>query len=182
MKALRWMLPVLLLATPAYAQDVTYNFDSTADFSKYKTYRWEQHPQSADIDQITLRKLGAAFDAELARKGLAKTESANADMVIVYQAAVRSEKEINSYSTGWATGGAGWGGGAFGSSQTNYIVSTISIGSLNLDMYDASRKQLVWRGIASKTLDPKAKPEKQDKNIAKAAQKMLKNYPPPKKK
>jgi hypothetical protein len=49
-------------------------------------------------------------------------------------------------------------------------------------MYDASRKQLVWRGIASKTLDPKAKPEKQDKNIAKAAQKMLKNYPPPKKK
>jgi hypothetical protein len=161
---------------------VTYNFDSTADFSKYKTYRWEQHPQSIDIDQITLRKLGAAFDAELVKKGLTKTESGNVDMVIVYQAAVTREKEINSYSSGWASGTGGWGGGAFGSSTTNYNVTTIHIGSLNLDMYDAARKQLVWRGIASKTLDPKAKPEKQDKNIAKAAQKMLKNYPPPKKK
>jgi hypothetical protein len=39
----------------------------------------------------------------------------------------------------------------------------------------------VWRGTASKTLDPKAKPEKKQKNITKAVQKLLKNYPPPKK-
>jgi hypothetical protein len=50
-----------------------------------------------------------------------------------------------------------------------------------LDMYDTSTKKLVWRGSASKTLDPKAKPEKQQKNMAKAAEKLLKNYPPPKK-
>jgi hypothetical protein len=155
MKALRWMLPVLLLVASVHAQDVNYNFDSTADFSKYKTYRWEQHPQSVDLDQIMLRKLGAAFDAELAKKGLTKTESRSPDMVIVYQAALKQEKEISSYSSGWATGtGWGMGGGAFGSSTTNYNVYTISIGSLNLDMYDAAKKQLVWRGIASKTLDP----------------------------
>jgi hypothetical protein len=41
---------------------------------------------------------------------------------------------------------------------------------------------LVWRGLASKTLDPKAKPEKQQKNLAKAVKKLLKNYPPPAKK
>ena len=26
-------------------------------------------------------------------------------------------------------------------------------------MYDAAKHELVWRGVASKTLDPKAKPE-----------------------
>jgi len=31
-------------------------------------------------------------------------------------------------------------------------------------------------------LDPKAKPEKREKNIAKAVEKLLKNYPPPVKK
>jgi hypothetical protein len=59
--------------------------------------------------------------------------------------------------------------------------STVYIGQLDLSMYDDAQKQLVWRGTASKTLDPKAKPEKKQKNITKAVQKLLKNYPPPKK-
>jgi len=49
---------------------------------------------------------------------------------------------------------------------------------LDLTMYDPAAKQLVWRGVASKTLDPKAKPEKKQKNIAKAVAKLLKKYPP----
>ena len=65
--------------------------------------------------------------------------------------------------------------------MTTASTSTLNIGSVGLDMYDASTKQLVWRGRATKTLDAKAKPEKRQNNINKAAQKMLKNYPPPKK-
>jgi hypothetical protein len=49
-------------------------------------------------------------------------------------------------------------------------------------MYDSAHRDLVWRGVASKSLDPKAKPEKQQKNLTKAVAKMLKNYPPPIKK
>jgi len=36
----------------------------------------------------------------------------------------------------------------------------------------------VWRGSASKTIDAKAKPEKQKKNLDKAMAKLLKEYPP----
>jgi hypothetical protein len=46
-------------------------------------------------------------------------------------------------------------------------------------MYKPADKDLVWRGTVSKTLDPKAKPEKQQKNLTKAMAKLLKNYPPP---
>ena len=56
--------------------------------------------------------------------------------------------------------------------------STIYIGQLAVDMYASTPKKLVWRGVASKTLDPEAKPEKQQKNLAKAVDKLLKNYPP----
>ena len=45
-------------------------------------------------------------------------------------------------------------------------------------MYDAASKNIVWRCMAAKTLDAKASPEKQQKNMAKGAEKILKNYPP----
>jgi hypothetical protein len=48
-------------------------------------------------------------------------------------------------------------------------------------MYASGEKKLVWRGTASKTLDPKAKPEKRQKNLQKGVAKLLKNYPPKKK-
>jgi len=64
------------------------------------------------------------------------------------------------------------------STTTSGSISTIYIGQLVLDMYEVPKKDLVWRGVASKTLDPKAKPEKQEKNIKKAVAKLLKNYPP----
>ena len=65
---------------------------------------------------------------------------------------------------------------------TTGTTSTIYIGQLALDMYSPSPKALVWRGVASKTLDTGAKPEKQQKNLKKAVAKMLKNYPPKTKK
>jgi hypothetical protein len=36
--------------------------------------------------------------------------------------------------------------------------------------------------VVSKTIDQKAKPDKQQKNLTKAITKLLKNYPPPVKK
>jgi len=59
--------------------------------------------------------------------------------------------------------------------------STIYVGKLVLDMYDSANHDLVWRGLGTKTIDPKAKPEKQQKNLNKTVTKMLKNYPPVKK-
>jgi len=67
MKSVRWMLPILCIffATSAFAQKVTFTFDKEADFSKYKTYRWEKHPLMKDINPSLLAQLGAAFDAAL---------------------------------------------------------------------------------------------------------------------
>jgi hypothetical protein len=56
--------------------------------------------------------------------------------------------------------------------------STINVGTLVLDMYDPSTKKLVWTGRATKTLDPGNSQEKKQKNLDKAMQKLLKNFPP----
>ena len=172
----------MLTATFCFAQDVQYNFDKDADFGLYKTYRWEKHPQSLDVDQLTLKQLGEVFNAELAKKGLTEKKEGDTDLVIVYQLAVQQEKQITSFDTGWGYG-PGWRRGWYGAGggMTTSTTSTIAIGSLDLDMYDTVKKQLVWRGMVSKTIDPGAKPDKQLKNMRKAAEKLLKNYPPKKK-
>ena len=68
------------------------------------------------------------------------------------------------------------------STTTTGSTSTIYVGQLGVDMYSVPNKKLVWRGTASKTIDAKAKPDKQQKNLTKAVTKLLKNYPPPVKK
>jgi hypothetical protein len=85
------------------------------------------------------------------------------------------------YDSGWGYG-PGWGYGYGGGGISTATTSTIPIGQIDVDMYEPTAKQLVWRGTASKTLDPKAKPEKRRKNLEKAAAKLFKNYPPPAKK
>ena len=181
MRYLSWILLLAVLAPAAIAQDVKYNFDSSVDFSKFKTYRWERNPNSQPVDELTEKQLKQALDTELATKGLTETPD-HADLVIVYQIATRNEAEITTWDTGWGYG-PGWRRGWYGPGpgMTTTTVDTITIGMLDLDMFDAQSKQLVWRGTVSKALDPKANPEKRQKNMRKAAQKLLKHYPPKKK-
>jgi hypothetical protein len=161
------------------AQDVTYNYDQSANFSKFKTYKWVSIKDAMQPDQLIDQQIKAAIDAELAKKGLSKTDDDKADLYVGYQLALGQEKQLNSYNTG----GGGWGYGArWGGGMTTTTTSTIHIGTLVLDMYDPAAKQLVWRGQAQKTIDANAKPDKRQKNLAKAVAKLLKNYPPAAKK
>src|SRR6516164_4603840 len=169
----------------ANAQDVRYDFDKEKDFSKYRTYKWVPIKGADQPDELTAKQVTAAIDAELATKGLTKTDGDTADLYVGYQTAIGTEKEFTSYNSGWGYGG-GWGRGWYGyggmaTSTTYGSTSTVYVGQLDLSMYDSAQKQLVWRGTASKTLDPKAKPDKKQKNIMKAVQKLLKKYPPEKK-
>jgi uncharacterized protein DUF4136 len=174
------LLALLAGASPAMAQDVRYNFDNQADFASFKTYKWVTIKGATPLSDLADKQIKAAVDAELAKKGLTKTDADTADLYIGYQAGVGKEKEYTSFDTGWGYGpgwyGGGWYGG--GGGMTTGTTTTIYVGQLALDMYSSKPHTLVWRGAASKTLDTEAKPEKQQKNLAKAVAKMLKNYPP----
>ena len=61
-------------------------------------------------------------------------------------------------------------------------VREILEGTLIIDIADAKKKNLVFRGMGVKEVDVQAKAEKRDKNIAEAVKKILKNYPPKPKK
>lgn len=174
------LLAILLsLSFVAAAQKVKYNFLQGTDFSKYKTYKWVRIENAQYPNQLLDGQIMQAIDYQLRQKGLSKAETGTPDLAVVYQVALNQEKEWSSYSTG----GDYWGWGGWGGMQSTYgTTSTITIGTLNLDMYDVSTKKQVWRGEATKTLDPPKDPAKLQSRIDKAMAKLLKNYPPPLKK
>jgi hypothetical protein len=177
-------LAFLLVAGMVSAQEVGYNFDQKADFSKYHTYKWVPIKGNEDLPELAAKQLTDTFEKQLAARGLTKATGDASDLLIGYQVAVNQEKEMTSYGTGGYGAGWGprWGGGYYGTGVTTTTTSTIHVGSVALDMYDAGTKQLVWRGIASKEMDLKASPEKRQKNLDKGLAKLLKNYPPKAKK
>ena len=128
-------------ATATLAQDVRYDYDKDKDFSKFKTYKWVSIKDADKPDDLTSKRITDAVDAELATKGLTKTDGDTADLYLAYQTAIGTEKQFTSYNTGWGYG-PGWGGGWYGygggmSSTTTYgSTSTVYIGQLDLSMYD----------------------------------------------
>ena len=164
------LMLAILMGSAAVAQDVTTNSMPGIDFTKYHTYKWVVIEGAEVPNQIVDAQIKQAVDAQLATKGLTKTDSDKADLYIGYQVSVQKQEQWNAYGMG---GGYRWGGG-----MATATSSTISIGTLVLDMYDPGTKQLVWTGRATKTIDPNNSQEKKQKNLNNAMKKLLNKFPP----
>ena len=132
-------------------------------------------------DQLLDQDIKRAVDAQLAQKGLTKVDKGG-DLLVGYQAHVNEEKSINLFGSGWG-GGPGWGGwgdwgGGFSDISVQGQTSTIPVGTLVVGLYDPARKQLIWRGDATKTVELKKDPNKNYHTLETAVIKLFKNYPP----
>ena len=118
---------VLAGARSASAQDVRYNFDKEADFTKFKTYKWVVLKDAAKVNDIVDKQIKATVDAELAKKGLSKVDADTADLYLGYQAAVGQEKQYTSFDTGWGYGPGWYGGGWYGGGGGMCIWSAVTV-------------------------------------------------------
>jgi uncharacterized protein DUF4136 len=87
---------VLAGATPMVAQTpkyhVTVTTDSKADFSKFKTYTWENGWQA--YDKTVHANIRASVDRQLAAVGLEKRESGPADLLVTYASLRRIDVDL----------------------------------------------------------------------------------------
>jgi hypothetical protein len=158
---------VLFLGTILSAQSVTFDFDRSANFTRFKTYAWVRGTNLDD--QLNHQRIMRAVDAQLTARGFARVESAGrADVLVAYHASFDKNLQINAFGSG----------PRIGMRTATARVEEIVVGTLAIDVMDAQSQNIVWRGIATKELDANASPEKREKNINKAAEKIFKNYPP----
>lgn len=157
---------LLVLAATAGAQTVTYDMDKTANFAKFRTYAWVRGTEIPD--EWNHQRVVTAVDAQLALRGMTPVGAGqNPDVYVAYHAAFDRTVQIS---------GSGWGGPAISRSGTARAEEVL-VGTIVVDVIDASSRTIVWRGIATKEIDTRADPEKREKNINRAAEKLFKKYP-----
>jgi Domain of unknown function (DUF4136) len=170
-------LAVLLAPALILAQKVSYDYDKTASFAAFKTYA---HKDGTKVGQELIdARIVAAIDTEMAAKGFTKSET-SPDVFVIYHTTFEKQKDISTYSSGYGGGYGPYGwryGGAWGGTTTT-SVRDILMGTLVIDLADAKKGELAWRGMGVKEVKTDAKPEKRDKSISEAVKKIFRNYPP----
>src|SRR4051794_13279794 len=91
------ILAALSFSVLATAQDVTYNYDRSTDFSQFHTYKWIDIPGGAQVNPLLESQLRSALEAQLVQKGLMKTTTATADLLVGYQLGLDKERQVNFY-------------------------------------------------------------------------------------
>ena len=170
----------VLVASPALAQKPQIQWDKQYDFSKVKTFQWQQPsaPSLADSNPFMHKFIEQSIETELQSVGFMETTE-NPDVYVTYHGSVDTEVELRSSSFGFSVGSYGMGpwGGVSGVSAGPTHTTTREVqtkkGTLVVDIVDAKEKQLVWRGTSSGILISDSQ-EKTEKAVGKAIQEMAK--------
>uniref|UniRef100_Q01NB4 DUF4136 domain-containing protein n=1 Tax=Solibacter usitatus (strain Ellin6076) TaxID=234267 RepID=Q01NB4_SOLUE len=162
-------LPVAgICALIAFASEVRTDYDHKASFEKYRTYSWIQAKAS---DSLWENRIMEAVDSQLAARGWTKAASGG-DASVAAVGTTRNEPTFTTFYEGMP----GWGWRGFGTTTATTSVDYNHVGTLVVDVFDSNTKALIWRGVASDTLS--SKPDKNDKKLDEAVQKMFEHFPP----
>lgn len=97
------------------------------------------------------------------------------DVLVAARDAIQNQQQLNTFYDGF--GGRRFFGG-MGMATTT--VDNYKVGTLIVELFDGTSKNLIWRGSASDTLSNKA--DKNIKSLDRNVQKMFGHFPPEPKK
>lgn len=153
----------------------SFDYDKSADFSKYKTYSYTDHTQKLpEINSLDRDRIIAAVDAEMSKRGYTKTDSNPDALVDIF---LKTEEEMTATATN--TGGYGrWGYGyGWGGGTTHVDYNKYTKGTIFISLIDRATEKIAWQGRGTKTLNENVKPEKKEANIKSAIALVFANYP-----
>ena len=152
------------------------DFDRGTDFSAYRTYVWVPDGDGlaeAPIDGF----IREAVDRELAAKGLAPAEDAEADVAVGYRVVLNTSTTQEMVGRGWRGGyrsTGGYSGGGAGVLQRDVEHET---GTLFIVVFDESSKESVWTGVGNGAVERDRPPEERRQRIDRAVREILSGYP-----
>jgi len=169
----------LLSCLVASAQKIKVNYNKQTDFSQYKTFAWADH--GAVAHPLLADDVEGAIEQELKARGLNDVGlKASPNLIIQVYGSIDQDSTFYSNDPLYmATGGIPPFDPSFsGPLDTGYYGNTtvtIHKGQLVVDLLDADKKKLVWRGMAQQNLSNN--PDKRMDQVNAAVSKMFKEYP-----
>ena len=164
----------LLGACSSY--QVTYDYDVTASYGRYKTFDYYTSKKgTGGTTSLMDKRVRAAVEQELKAKGFAMETKADPDFLVTYYPIVKNRKVRTTVRSGWGWGYRPlYGGVGVSSSQVrNYKEGTIVI-----EIVDFKTNQMIWQGAAAGALTGLENPEDANEVVPKAVRDILAKFPP----
>lgn len=165
------LLTLTLAGCPA-GGSISTDYDHSTHLSQFKTFSFGHVQTENPLNEQRVRE---AVTKDLESKGLQRSDS-KGDLVVTAVGATHNQQE---YQTFYNDPGFGYYYGGFGSGYgmgyRNTRVVNYRVGTLVLDFYNSSNKQLVFRGIAKRGVSGDASANAS--HITAAVDAMINKYP-----
>jgi Domain of unknown function (DUF4136) len=175
-----------LLPAAAAAQKVRHDVSPNTDFTRLKTYAiQDSEPTESVTEKTTLydspfirERTHDAIAAQLESRGMTRDQQ-NPDVYVTARRSFKTEfATYGPYNAAWGWGfpyASGWYGGY------HYLgpmyMEEVVVGTLTIDVEDASSGDLIWRGTGEKHVSDTSKPEKRTKKVYREVAKIFRNFP-----
>jgi len=159
-KVLALMASVLVLAACESGPKIRSNADPAANFASYKTYAFMEKlgTDRGGVATPLTSYFKESVSREMDARGYKQIEGSDADLLVNFSANAQEKVDVRSTPAPVYGGYYGYRGGVYGGWYGGTDVDTIryKVGTANIDLVDARRKQLVWEGIVEGKLSKKA--------------------------
>ncbi len=163
---------VVLCAASCSQVMVSYDYDKNANFTAFKTYGWHAIERTVEMNDLVINRVKDAVNRELEARGFRQVPE-NPDFFIALHVSSRQKVELIDWGNAPGPYWGGWGGNYGGVDSIEY-----QEGTLMIDIVDAAKNELVWRGSATGIVDPGLSPEKRTQEINNAVARILEKFPP----
>jgi hypothetical protein len=166
---------VLLACATAHGQKVETGYDKDTDFAQYRTFAWVKR-NLPPPNPLLAALIANNIEVQLKDKGLRRVDR-DPDLLVSFYGGTTAQSAFAPGDPGFTALGGEPITGAWGGSAPATPLPHLLKGTLAIDLVDARKENLVWRGIANTNLDYDNRNKMLDQ-VNKAVAAMLKKYPP----
>lgn len=167
---------------------VTYDYDKTVDFTKFKTasfHGWEKDSDKV-LNPFDKQRIEQSVKSEFENRGIQYVKEGGELVVGLYIVTQKKTEQVANTTSmggyaGWGYGGyygmgPGWGWGAPMASVTTVSNVDYTVGTLVIDVFSTADKKLIWEGRGTKTVGD-SNPQSNEERVSKAVSAIMTDFP-----
>jgi len=158
---------------------VTTDYAEGTEFSEFRTFTYRDSDNSvATSSPLVHRRIVNAIQQGMTSSGLVEVDE-NPDVYVTYYGSTDQQTHFHTTYSGvdtWSGSRRSRHGVGFGVTTSTTRPTTVEQGTLVIDVWDASRNEMIWRGVATSTLS--SNPERNTRTINRAVERAFRNFPP----
>ncbi len=158
---------------------VTTDFAEGTDFTAFRTFQYRDSSNNLAVSSpLSHQRVVSAIRRGMVSSGLSEVQE-NPDVFVTYYGSTERETHFHTTYSGvntWSGSRRNSSGMGFGVNSSTTRPSTVTRGTLVIDVWDASENAMIWRSVATSALS--SSPQRSARAINDAIERAFRRFPP----